>query len=130
MQSQWEMPLASGLPPPADAEEVTASHILKKHVESRRPVDWRGRTVTRSKEQARKELERIREDIKMGARDFGEAALDESDCSSARRRGNLGPFARGTMQKPFEDCAFSLKVGELSQIIETQSGLHIILRTA
>lgn len=38
-------------------------------------------------------------------------------------------FGRGTMQKPFEEAAFSLKVGELSKIIETDSGLHIIERT-
>lgn len=53
-----------------------------------------------------------------------------SDCSSAKRGGDLGPFQRGTMQKPFEEAAFALKVGEMSQTVDTDSGVHIILRTA
>ncbi|CBK21281.2 uncharacterized protein [Blastocystis hominis] len=61
---------------------------------------------------------------------FKRIAEKESDCSSAKRGGDLGFFKRGQMQKPFEDCAFRLKVGEISNIIETDSGVHIILRIA
>lgn len=53
----------------------------------------------------------------------------DSDCSSASRGGDLGPFARGQMQKPFEDSTFGLKVGEMSGVVETDSGMHAILRT-
>lgn len=53
-----------------------------------------------------------------------------SDCSSAKRGGDLGLFGRGAMQKPFEEAAFALKVGEMSQIVDTDSGVHIIIRTA
>jgi NIMA-interacting peptidyl-prolyl cis-trans isomerase 1 len=61
---------------------------------------------------------------------FEELASQESDCSSAKKQGDLGFFGRGDMQKPFEDVAFALQVGELSDIVSTDSGLHIILRTA
>lgn len=60
---------------------------------------------------------------------MAELAKTYSDCSSAKRGGDLGLFGRNCMQKPFEDAAFNLKVGEMSDIVETDSGLHLILRT-
>lgn len=61
---------------------------------------------------------------------FEDVASRESDCSSARRGGDLGEFGRGQMQKPFEDAAFALAVGELSGVVDTDSGVHIVIRTA
>jgi peptidyl-prolyl cis-trans isomerase NIMA-interacting 1 len=66
--------------------------------------------------------------IKNGQATLGELALSESDCSSARKRGDLGYFGKGDMQKEFEDAAFALKPGEISAIVETASGLHLIER--
>jgi PPIC-type PPIASE domain len=43
---------------------------------------------------------------------------------------NIGKFGRGQMQKPFEDATFALGVGEISGLVDTDSGVHIILRTA
>lgn len=60
---------------------------------------------------------------------FADLASEYSDCSSAKRGGDLGPFRKGAMQKPFEEASFSLKVGELSEPVFTDSGVHIILRT-
>lgn len=70
-----------------------------------------------------------REQIVQGKASFADLAQKYSDCSSARRGGDLGPFGRDAMQKPFEEAAFSLKVGELSEPVFTDSGVHIILRT-
>lgn len=61
---------------------------------------------------------------------FKKIASEFSDCSSAKRGGDLGAFGRQQMQKPFEDAAFALKIGEMSEITETDSGLHLILRIA
>lgn len=61
---------------------------------------------------------------------FAKEASAESHCSSARSGGDLGSFSRGQMQRAFEDAAFALRVGELSGLVETDSGVHIILRTA
>ncbi len=68
--------------------------------------------------------------IKSGDKTFEELAQEHSDCSSHSRGGDLGPFGRGQMQKPFEEASFALKVGEMSDIVDTDSGVHIILRTA
>lgn len=71
-----------------------------------------------------------REQIVSGKATFAELASKYSDCSSAKRGGDLGPFSRGAMQKPFEQAAFALKVGEMSSPVHTDSGIHIIQRTA
>jgi NIMA-interacting peptidyl-prolyl cis-trans isomerase 1 len=62
--------------------------------------------------------------------EFEKLAKVESDCSSAKRGGDLGSFGRGKMQKPFEDASFGLQVGELSEVVSTDSGVHIIYRIA
>ena len=68
--------------------------------------------------------------IKNGEKTLGELAEQFSDCSSAKRQGDLGMFGRGQMQKPFEDATYALSVGEMSVPIYTDSGIHLILRTA
>lgn len=66
--------------------------------------------------------------IRGGQTALGELAISESDCSSARKMGDLGYFGKGDMQKEFEDAAFQLKPGEMSHVVETASGLHLIER--
>jgi NIMA-interacting peptidyl-prolyl cis-trans isomerase 1 len=70
-----------------------------------------------------------REQIVQGKASFADLASKYSDCSSAKRGGDLGSFKKGAMQKPFEEASFALKVGELSEPVFTDSGVHIILRT-
>jgi len=126
-QSQWEVPTK-----PAEREssdKVQAKHLLVKHAESRRPSSWRQEVITRTKDEALEILKGYREKIVSGDATFDELASEYSDCSSARNDGDLGPFGRGQMQKPFEDATFALKVGEMSEPVFTDSGIHIILRT-
>ncbi len=61
---------------------------------------------------------------------FEEIAKEESDCSSAKRGGDLGKFGKGKMTPPFEAAAFALKVGQVSELVESDSGVHVILRVA
>ena len=61
---------------------------------------------------------------------FEDLARTESDCSSASKGGDLGFFTRGQMQRPFEDASFALRVGEMSGVVDTDSGVHIIKRIA
>ncbi|KAK5659639.1 hypothetical protein OQA88_846 [Cercophora sp. LCS_1] len=114
--------------PQGQAGKIRAAHLLVKHNESRRPSSWRETQITRTKSEARSILERYQKSIDSGEVSLGELASTESDCSSARKRGDLGYFGRGDMQKEFEDAAFALKVGEISGIVDTASGLHLIER--
>jgi len=75
-------------------------------------------------------LENHQQRIQSGSITLGELAASESDCSSYRKHGDLGYFGRGEMQPEFEDAAFKLNVGEMSPIVSSQSGLHLIERIA
>ncbi|KAJ0966948.1 hypothetical protein J5N97_023865 [Dioscorea zingiberensis] len=114
-------------------EGVRASHLLIKHEGSRRKASWKdpdGRLIeATTRDAATERLRALREEIVSGKTRFADAAAQHSDCSSAKRGGDLGRFGRGQMQKPFEEAAFALKVGEISDIVDTDSGVHIILRT-
>ncbi|KAH7960537.1 hypothetical protein HPB49_020999 [Dermacentor silvarum] len=132
-ESQWDFPEE-----PAQArflgligdDHVWCSHVLVKHRESRRPFSWREENVTRTRDEALALIKRYREEIVSGKKTFEQLASQYSDCSSAKRKGDLGMFGRGATQKRFEEAAFALKVGELSEPVFTESGVHLILRTA
>ena len=60
---------------------------------------------------------------------FGRLAKENSiDAGSAKRDGRLGYFSRGMMVKPFEEIAFKLEIGQISEPVKTQFGYHIIKR--
>ena len=98
-------------------EMVKARHILIKVDKSASEED---------KKQAQKKAEDILSKIKAGE-DFAKLASEFSDDPGSKSKGgDLGFFARGRMVKPFEDAAFALKVGEVSGIVESPFGYHII----
>jgi len=118
-------------------DKVRALHILKKHRESRRPSSWRQAKITITKKEASAELQEliaILQDVSADPKElratFEELAKTESDCTSAKRGGDLGFFGRKKMQPNFEKASFALGVGEMSGVVETSSGVHVILRLA
>ena len=97
-------------------EQVKASHILIK-VESQADES--------QKAGAQKKLEMIQGKLKKGE-DFGTLAKEYSEGPSSTKGGDLGYFSRGQMVKPFEDAAFALQPGEVSGVVETRFGYHLI----
>lgn len=69
--------------------KIRAAHLLVKHNGSRRPASWKEPNITRDKAEARRILEGYESSIKSGQTDLGTLATTESDCSSARKRGDL-----------------------------------------
>jgi len=119
------------------SERVRVAHILKKHRDVRKPSSWRNPKVTDSKEEATAALNVIVDKLKRIQREgdadklrlaFQDVARVESDCASAKDGGDLGFFGRGRMHLPFEEASFALGVGEMSDIVDTKSGVHVILR--
>ncbi|KAI5969502.1 pin1 [Candida margitis] len=109
--------------------KIRASHILTKHQKSRNPKSWRNPDITISREEAIDRERDILAKLLKGDSTFSEIATSESDCSSHGRGGDLGYFGKKEMQPAFENAAFGLHVGEISNLIETDSGIHIIQRT-
>jgi len=99
-----------------EPEQVEASHIL---------ITVETEASQEDKDAAQMKIEEILAKVNAGE-DFAELAKEFSDCPSKEQGGNLGFFTRGQMVKPFEDTAFALNEGEVSGIVETQFGYHII----
>jgi peptidyl-prolyl cis-trans isomerase NIMA-interacting 1 len=123
-EAQAAAPSAPAPPPPAE-EQIAASHVLIQYKGSLRA----GPDVKRSKDEAKKLAAEVMNKAKKG-QDFAGLAKQYSDEPGAKQRmGTLGKFGKGNMVKPFSDAAFALKPGEISDIVETDFGFHVIKRT-
>lgn len=69
----------------------------------------------------------LKEQLNNGA-DFAALARANSTCPSSKDGGNLGFFGRGQMVKQFEDAAYATPIGEISDVVQTQFGYHLIKR--
>lgn len=106
-------------------DEISASHILIAY----KGADRADSKITRSKQAARKEAERIRGLITNGGKDFADMAKKHSDGPSGPKGGDLGSFKFEMMAQPFSEAAFDLNIDEVSEVVETGFGFHIIKRT-
>ncbi|KAK6456199.1 peptidyl-prolyl cis-trans isomerase [Scheffersomyces xylosifermentans] len=111
--------------------KIRVSHLLVKNVTSRKPRSWKSpEPITLSRDEAIQILKKHQARILNGEIKLGELAKTESDCSSHSQGGDLGFFGKGQMQPKFEEAAYALNVGEISDIVETDSGVHLLQRTA
>jgi hypothetical protein len=116
---------APAAPTPPPEPMVGASHVLIQYKGSMRADP----KITRSKEEAKKLAGEVQAKAKKG-QDFAALARQYSDEPGAKdRAGSLGKFQRTSMVKPFADAAFALKPSEISDVVETQFGFHVIKRT-
>jgi hypothetical protein len=119
-------------PPPAPAagneeepKRISARHVLVQWMGS----DRAGKSVLRTKEQALVLAQGVLKRAQAGE-DLGRLAVEYSDEPNAGARGgSLGRFGKGQMVGAFEAVVFKLKVGEISGVVETPLGFHIIQRT-
>ena len=105
----------------ATQEERRASHILINAAKDAPAAD---------KEKAKAKAQALLSDLRKKPSSFAELAKQNSqDPGSATKGGDLDFFPRGAMVKPFEDAAFALKKSEISEVVESDFGYHIILLT-
>ncbi|MDD2734689.1 MAG: peptidylprolyl isomerase [Desulfuromonadaceae bacterium] len=100
-------------------EKVRASHIL---------IGVDGNATAEEKKKAREKADKLKKELAGGA-DFAILAKGNSTCPSSQQGGDLGSFGKGEMVPAFEETAFALKPGEVSDVVETQFGYHIIKLT-
>ena len=99
------------------AEFVVPHQVLCQHI-----------LAKGSDDAALDKIKAIRERIVSGGADFAEEAKKNSDCPSGQEGGSLGWFGRGMMVPEFDKVAFEMKKGEVSGVVSTQFGYHIIYK--
>ncbi|MGP1718261.1 MAG: SurA N-terminal domain-containing protein [Methylophilus sp.] len=102
-------------------EQRQASHIL---------IGFNSNASAAEKDAAKEKAASILAQVKANPKSFEKLAIEFSqDTGSAGKGGDLGSFGRGAMVKPFENAAFSMKVGDISDLVESEFGYHIIKLT-
>jgi parvulin-like peptidyl-prolyl isomerase len=101
---------------------AASSHILIAYKGAERAAA----SVSRTKEEAAALAGKARDRVTTGGEDFAAVAKEISDCGSRAKGGDLGTFGRAAMAPQFEDAAFALKEGEISSVVETPFGFHVI----
>lgn len=108
----------------SEPDRITAKHVLVRYAGAKHAPA----TITRTREQACLRAQEALTKLQGGA-SFADVVRDYSDESGAEtREGTLGAIERGDVAPAFADAAFELKVREVSQVVETDFGFHVILR--
>jgi peptidyl-prolyl cis-trans isomerase NIMA-interacting 1 len=109
---------------PDEPSRVHVKHVLVKHKDAKNPREG----VTRSREEACARAMQARDEVLAG-KDFDAVVGEFSDePGAATRAGDLGELTRADLQPPFADAAFTLDLNQMSDVVETDSGFHVILR--
>lgn len=126
--------IAEGISPGISVSDEDVEYFYNNNIEMmQRPIEVHARhilikpasTAMEDHEAARQKAESILAGIRDGA-DFVELAKTRSQGPSAQRGGDLGYFGAGRMVAPFERAAFALQPGEISEVVQTQFGYHVI----
>ena len=110
-------------------ERVTVSDAEVKKFFEENPDQFNGQSTVSASHilvDSQQKAEEIRKEIEAGGITFEDAARKYSSCPSAPEGGNLGEFGRGQMVPEFEQAAFSMQAGKISQPVKTQFGWHLI----
>jgi hypothetical protein len=114
----------TGIKPNEEATEISAQHLLVMYEGSKSAP----KGIKRTRAEARIRATEALDAVKRG-QDFDKVVSAYTDePGGAARRGALGKFTRDKMVKAFSDAAFALEVGEISAVIESPFGFHVIRR--
>ncbi len=109
---------------PSEPDKISVKHVLVKYAGAKSAPD----SITRTREQACLRAEEALSKLKAGT-SFSDVVAAYSDESGATTRdGSIGTIERGDVAPPFADAAFELKMKEVSEVVETPFGFHVILR--
>ncbi len=108
---------------PEEPVKPTISHVLISYEGAERS------SVTgQTKEEAKARAEEVLAKVTANPADFAAIAREYSDCPSKEKDGSLGVVEKGAMVPPFEAAAYALSPGQISEVIETPFGYHVIRR--
>lgn len=110
---------------PSEPAKISAKHVLVKYAGAKKAPP----TVTRTREQACLRAQEARAKLEQGTPFADVVATYSEEPGATTREGSLGSIERSHVVPPFADAAFELAAGEVSHVVETDFGFHVIMRT-